>query len=195
MLICIACGNVFKGGMLVHKGGEAMLSENIRILRKQKGMSREMMAQQLNVVRQTVSKWEKGISVPDAEMLIKVAGLFQVSVNELLGTNIGSEKRENEIVNQLTLLNEQLANKSRRNRNLLKGIVIGLCTFLIIAIVISMACSLIFKFIRSSEVTTTTKMTCILDGKEYTYNVIYNEEYQIIEAGGDAWVADHVQTE
>lgn len=195
MLICVACGNVYDGGMLVLKGGDAMLSKNIRILRKQKGMSQEIMAQQLNVVRQTVSKWEKGLSVPDAEMLIQVAELFEVSVNELLGTNIESEKKENEIVNQLTLLNEQLANKSRRNHNLLKGIMIGLCTFLVIVIVINVAHSLTFKFTRSSEVATTTKMTCTLDGKEYIYNVIYNEQYQIIGAGGDAWIANHVQTE
>lgn len=39
-----------------------MLGENLKALRKQKGMSQEVMAQQLNVVRQTVSKWEQGVS-------------------------------------------------------------------------------------------------------------------------------------
>lgn len=45
-----------------------MFSENLKTLRKQKGMSQETLAQQLNVVRQTISKWEKGLSVPDADL-------------------------------------------------------------------------------------------------------------------------------
>ena len=65
-----------------------MLSENIKILGKQKGYSQETLAQQLNVVRQTVSKWEKGISVPDAEMLNSISELFEVPVSELLGSTI-----------------------------------------------------------------------------------------------------------
>ena len=49
-----------------------MLAENIKIIRIQKGYSQEVLAQQLGVVRQTVSKWEKGLSVPDAELLAKL---------------------------------------------------------------------------------------------------------------------------
>ena len=62
-----------------------MLGENLKALRKQKGMSQEVMAQQLNVVRQTVSKWEQGLSVPDAKMLTRIAELFEVPVSSLLG--------------------------------------------------------------------------------------------------------------
>ena len=47
-----------------------MLEENIRRARKSKGYTQEEMAAHLNIVRQTVSKWEKGASVPDADMLI-----------------------------------------------------------------------------------------------------------------------------
>ena len=50
-----------------------MLSENLKNLRKAKGLSQEELAIKLNVVRQTVSKWEKGLSVPDSEMLIRLA--------------------------------------------------------------------------------------------------------------------------
>ena len=53
-----------------------MLSDTIQTLRKEKGYSQEEVAIRLNVVRQTVSKWEKGLSVPDADMLIKLAELF-----------------------------------------------------------------------------------------------------------------------
>ena len=52
-----------------------MLGENLKALRKQRGMSQEVMAQQLNIVRQTVSKWEQGLSVPDAQMLTRIAAV------------------------------------------------------------------------------------------------------------------------
>lgn len=46
------------------KEAQVMLNENIKNLRKAKGLSQEELAIKLNVVRQTVSKWEKGLSVP-----------------------------------------------------------------------------------------------------------------------------------
>ena len=61
-----------------------MLSENIKNLRKEKGMSQEELAAKLNVVRQTVSKWEQNLSVPDSEMLISIAEVFDVPVTQLL---------------------------------------------------------------------------------------------------------------
>ena len=61
-----------------------MLSDNIKILRKKKGYSQETLAEQLHVVRQTISKWEKGISVPDAVMLDRMAELFEVPLEDLL---------------------------------------------------------------------------------------------------------------
>ncbi len=70
-----------------------MLGENIRILRKNKGFTQEELAIKLNVVRQTVSKWEKGLSVPDAEMLQKIADTLEVDIKQLLGTEIEVEKK------------------------------------------------------------------------------------------------------
>jgi len=172
-----------------------MFSENLKTLRKQKGMSQETLAQQLNVVRQTVSKWEKGLSVPDADMLIRIADLFEVSVSELLGAKIEEEKDVNEIATQLAMLNEQLANRSRRNRKILKGVLIGIVAVVLIIIIVYVAAFSLLKFQHSIGATTTVQMICTLDGEEYTYGVTYNEQYQIIEAGGDAWIADHVQTE
>ena len=78
-----------------------MLGENLKALRKQKGMSQEVMAQQLNVVRQTVSKWEQGLSVPDAQMLTRIAELFEVPVSSLLGESIEENVNINEIAVQL----------------------------------------------------------------------------------------------
>ncbi|MBC8924487.1 helix-turn-helix transcriptional regulator, partial [Escherichia coli] len=49
-----------------------MLNENIKAIRKSKGLSQEEIAIKLNVVRQTISKWEQGLSVPDSDMLISI---------------------------------------------------------------------------------------------------------------------------
>ena len=53
-----------------------MFGENLKMLRKQKGFSQEELAVRLHVVRQTISKWEKGLSIPDAEMLIRLAEIL-----------------------------------------------------------------------------------------------------------------------
>lgn len=105
-----------------------MLNENLRNVRKQKGLSQQELALRLNVVRQTVSKWEKGLSVPDADMLVKIAEILEVSVEELLGGKISNKEDGNEIVEQLVRINEQFAIKNRRIKTVIKivvGIIIG----------------------------------------------------------------------
>ena len=69
-----------------------MLSENIRTFRKSKGLSQEELAIRLNVVRQTVSKWEQGLSVPDADMLISLSEVFETPVSTLLGETVAETK-------------------------------------------------------------------------------------------------------
>lgn len=170
-----------------------MFSENLKTIRKQKGMSQETLAQQLNVVRQTISKWEKGLSVPDAEMLTRIADLFEIPVSQLLGVRIEVEKNTNEVAAQLAILNEQLANKSRRNKNILKMVVRIIALFIIVYILIAVAAHVTLKSNRSDTQTTT--LVCTLDNEEYTYGITYDEQYQIIEAGGDAFIANHVETE
>ena len=95
-----------------------MLSENIRNYRKAKGLSQEELAAKLNVVRQTVSKWEKGLSVPDSEMLILLAEVFAVPVAELLGETVSQEDAPTlqSLAAKLELLNEQFAKKAERSR-------------------------------------------------------------------------------
>lgn len=67
-----------------------MFNENLRTLRKQKGLSQEELAERVHVVRQTISKWEKGLSVPDADLLIGIAEIFETSVSTLLGDTVGA---------------------------------------------------------------------------------------------------------
>lgn len=90
-----------------------MLSDNIRKYRKEKGFSQEETAVCLHVVRQTVSKWENGISVPDAEVLIDMAELFDVPVSKLLGIEVEQNNTE-DLTAELSRLNEELARKNRQ---------------------------------------------------------------------------------
>ena len=64
-----------------------MLKDNLKSVRKSKGLSQEELAIKLNVVRQTISKWEQGLSVPDAEMLISISEVFDTPISTLLEEN------------------------------------------------------------------------------------------------------------
>ena len=87
-----------------------MLSENIKNLRKAKGYSQEVLAERLNVVRQTVSKWENGLSVPDAKMLNRLAELFEVPLDTLVnGTVEEPEEKEDEVFDESKAFNQDMA--------------------------------------------------------------------------------------
>lgn len=121
-----------------------MFSENLKTLRKQNGFSQEELASRLHVVRQTISKWEKNLSVPDADTLIRLAEILEVSVSELLGSKIGTENVPNDVAEQLSRINEQLAIKNRRSHRISKVIAIIaiiLAAIFLISIFIIMALS------------------------------------------------------
>ena len=61
-----------------------MLNENIKAIRRSKGFSQEELAVRLNVVRQTISKWEQGLSVPDSDMLLSISEALETPVSILL---------------------------------------------------------------------------------------------------------------
>lgn len=109
-----------------------MFNENLKNLRKQKGLSQEELAERLHVVRQTVSKWEKGLSVPDADLLIRIAEIFETSVSVLLGDTIESSEDKNIIAQKLEQFNTLLAEKNRRSRRIWKVIAIILISFVVI---------------------------------------------------------------
>ena len=95
-----------------------MLKDNLKTLRKNKGLSQEELSVKLNVVRQTISKWESGLSVPDAEMLVSISAVFETPVSEILGENI-EEKEKNDIKvisEKLEVINEQLSMKQKQTR-------------------------------------------------------------------------------
>lgn len=158
-----------------------MLGENIRILRKQNGYSQETLAEQIHVVRQTVSKWEKGISVPDAEMLEKMAEFFEVSVSDLLGKksiNDGSSEDINEIAKQLAILNDRLAQQSRSRKRIIRAVLIGITA--VIIIYLSVFFMLKSDHRVSSNMKKTVELHCSLNGESYLYGITYDEQSMLI---------------
>lgn len=177
-----------------------MLSDNIKILRKKKGYSQETLAEQLHVVRQTISKWEKGISVPDAVMLDRMAELFEVPVSVLLGGGLEVEEEQpselNEIAQQLAVLNDQLVQQAVRRRKVIRYAFVGV--FAAIFVLIGAAIGLRVyteSQLRDEASLRTVRYECTLDGESYVYEASYNSQYQILYEGGDAWISNHVQPE
>ncbi len=106
-----------------------MLNENIRAIRKSKGLSQEELAIKLNVVRQTISKWEQGLSVPDSDMLLAISEALETPVSTLLGETVAETKAEDlsTISQRLEVINLQLARRKDMHRKILRGVCIALC--------------------------------------------------------------------
>lgn len=139
-----------------------MLNENLKSLRKQKGITQEELAIKLNVVRQTISKWEKGLSVPDADMLINLADLLEVSTAQLLGdiSDIPTDSEHNQIAHQLSKINEELAIKNKRSRTIWKVVlfvIIGIIVFNIILAIIASLSFISFSVMENKSETTTSQ--------------------------------------
>ena len=126
-----------------------MFSENLKTIRKTKGYTQEELAIKVNVVRQTVSKWEKGLSVPDADVLSHIAEVLEVSVSELLGADIKQEDSKNEVAEQLAKISEQLAIKNRRSKKIWRTIGIILLA-IIVANIIWVMVSMISRLTKAT---------------------------------------------
>ena len=114
-----------------------MFSENLKAVRKAKGYTQEELAIKLNVVRQTASKWEKGLSVPDADVLSRIADVLDTKVSVLLGGSVKEEANTNAVAEQLAKISEQLAVKNRRNKRIWE--IIGIVLLVIVIFNIMMA--------------------------------------------------------
>ncbi|SFE44118.1 helix-turn-helix domain-containing protein, partial [Sharpea azabuensis] len=115
-----------------------MLNENIKNLRKAKGLSQEELAIKLHVVRQTLSKWENGLSVPDSVMLISLADALDVSVNELLSETATKPDPDDikTISEKLEVINLQLAKRSMTRIKTIRWLLISLCLFIVAIFII-----------------------------------------------------------
>lgn len=117
-----------------------MLNESIKNLRKAKGLSQEELAVKLHVVRQTVSKWETGLSVPDAAALISLAAALDTSVEVLLGETVPEHEPDGiaALSEKLAAINLQLAERSTAKRNAVRWALVGVCA-LILAVFAALA--------------------------------------------------------
>ena len=106
-----------------------MLNENIKTLRKAKGLSQQELAVKLNVVRQTISKWETGLSVPDSDLLIALAEALEAPVSTLLGDTVAAPEADaiKAISEKLEVINLQLAQAKARRRTILHWLLVLLC--------------------------------------------------------------------
>lgn len=115
-----------------------MLNENIKRLRKTKGLSQEELAIKMNVVRQTISKWENGLSVPDSSMLISLADELDTTVSELLGETLSEPIADDlkTISEKLEVINLQLAKRNAEKIKLARWILISLCLLITVVFII-----------------------------------------------------------
>ena len=111
-----------------------MLNENIKAIRKSKGLSQQDLAVKLNVVRQTVSKWEQGLSVPDSDMLISISEALETPVSTLLGEKVIETEADKirSISEKLEVINWQLAQRKNTRRNIIHWLLISLCAIIVI---------------------------------------------------------------
>lgn len=155
-----------------------MLNENIRTLRKNKGVSQEEMAESLAVVRQTISKWEKGLSVPDAEMLVRIAEYFEVSVSELLGEKIQVQKESDELKllsERLEYINSQMVKKNETSRRIWH-LVFAVSGIIMIAALFYSLLPLIHKIAVNMTMNTN---EAVIGGADAPTSIYVHSEYNI----------------
>ena len=106
-----------------------MLNENIKTLRKSKGLSQQDLADKLNVVRQTISKWEQGLSVPDSDLLIALAEALETPVSTLLGETVTEVEADQvkALSEKLEIINLQFARRKAMRRSALHWLFIAVC--------------------------------------------------------------------
>ena len=111
-----------------------MLNENIKAIRKSKGLSQEELAVKLNVVRQTISKWEQGLSVPDSDMLITISEILETPVSVLLGETVVAEKADDlkAISEKLEIINLQLAQRKTAKRKVIHWLLLSLSAVIVL---------------------------------------------------------------
>ena len=114
-----------------------MFADNLKTLRRARGLSQEELAGRLHVTRQTISKWENALSVPDAELLLRLAEELEVPVSRLLG---GPVEEEPQVAAHLAELNRLLAERNRRSRRIWRvvaGVLIGMVAATVLLMLLS----------------------------------------------------------
>ena len=133
-----------------------MFADNLKTLRRARGLSQEELAGRLHVTRQTISKWENALSVPDAELLLRLAEELEVPVSRLLGGPVEEEPAPDQVAAHLAELNRLLAERNRRSRRIWRvvaGVLIGMVALYVLLLLLNAAA---FR-----SITTDTEQTAI----------------------------------
>lgn len=161
------------------------LGNKIMILRKKNNLSQEVLAEKVGVTRQTISKWELEETAPDINQAKKLSMIFNISLDELVNNDVNS------------ILIEKVSNTER-----LAGIIIKILKvsgiLLILFIVLMLTLLIMFNFKRFNNdrvIVGKASVSCKLNSEEYLYEVEYNKNYQVINAGGDAFIPNHIDIE
>lgn len=133
-----------------------MFADNLKTLRRARGLSQEELAGRLHVTRQTISKRENALSVPDAELLLRLAEELEVPVSRLLGGPVEEEPAPDQVAAHLAELNRLLAERNRRSRRIWR-VVAGVLIGLVVATVLLM----LLNAAAFRSITTDTEQTAI----------------------------------
>lgn len=162
------------------------LGNKIMTLRKKNNMSQEELSEKVGVTRQTISKWELEETTPDIMQAKKLSEIFKVSLDELTGNNVNN------------IIVEKISNTEK-----LAGIIIKILKlfgiFITIFVILLISLIIYFNISKSNfndrEIAGKYEINCSLDNNEYVYLIEYNKDFQIINAGGDAFIGNHTDVE
>ena len=145
-----------------------MIGENIKTYRQKKGYTQEEVANRLHVTRQTISKWEKNYSIPDAEVLVKLADVLEVQTSQLLGVKVDSdvqttEEKQNAYAEQLAHIAEQMAIRNRQRKRIWKTIGIAFAVIIVVCIVLIVMNIAFFSACPTTEDVQTYEETIMLE--------------------------------
>ena len=128
-------------------------NEKLLKLRKEKGLSQEELGMEMQVSRQTVSKWEAGQSYPDFTRLVMLSDFFDMTLDELVKDIDVQEVRENSFTNEkidsIFRVSQDVNSifQNRTLKNIIKGIkwfIVGSFIFLCLVLVVSLILHFIY---------------------------------------------------
>ena len=136
--------------------------------KNKKGMTQQQLADSVYVTRQTISKWEKNYSVPDAEVFVKLADVLEVQTSQLLEVKVDSdvqttEEKQNAYAEQLAHIAEQMAIRNRQRKRIWKTIGIAFAVIIVVCIVLIVMNIAFFSAYPTTEDVQTHEETIMLE--------------------------------
>lgn len=162
------------------------LGNKIMTLRKKNNMSQEELAEKVGVTRQTISKWELEETSPDISQAKILSNIFKVSLDELVNNDLNS------------IIVEKVSNTEKLAGIIIKTLkVFGILAiaFILLMIFLVVIFSIDNDGLRDNTIVGKYELNCTLDNENYAYSVEYNKNFQIISAGGDAFISNHTDVE